>query len=187
MTLLSLPTLTAPEIYVIGDVIIHEKAVVASGAILQAAPGYQIVIEEGACVGMGSVITASQGTITLGKGAILGAGVLMAGSGSIGNHACVGTASTLWNTSVEAMAVVAPGSLLGDVSRQVTAETLQIEDNLPPVAEILSTIPVEDDPWQEPSPIVPPREKTPVVGQVYINRLLYTLFPGRQSPPNGSG
>jgi carbon dioxide concentrating mechanism protein CcmN len=196
MTLLSLPMLASAEIYVIGDVIIHASAVIAAGSILQAIGENQVIIEEGACIGMGSVITASQGQIVIGKGVILGAGVLIVGAGKIGNHACIGSGSTLWNASVEAMAVVSPGSLLGDLSRSPTSElpkaNAKTNGKVPASAidpQILTS--EASDPWQDPpsEPVPnagsdPPlvRTKSPVVGQVYINEMLYALFPGRKPP-----
>lgn len=195
MTLLSLPTLTSPEIYVIGDVIIHDGAVVAAGSILQAQLGYQIVIEAGACIGMGTVINASEGEIFIGQGVILGTGVLIVGSGRIGNHACIGSASTLWNTSIEALTIVPPGSLLGDRSLAKSSESQANNHNgkVPATASNPMKSPsLESDPWAEDStseslvpdpPEIPKTtSKEPVVGQVYINQMLYTLFPGRQPP-----
>lgn len=186
MTLLSLPALTPPEIYVIGDVIIHDRAVVAAGSILQATQGHQIVIEEGACIGMGTVITASEGDLVIGKGVILGAGVLVVGSGRIGDHACIGSASTLWNSSVAAMAIVPPGSLLGDRARSITEETSTSNGNIPEAMqqETMFTAEEDGDPWQEPiSEVSPSPSHSPVIGQVYINQMLYSLFPGRKPPP----
>lgn len=187
MTRLSLPALTATEICAIGDVVIHEKAIVAPGTILQATAGNQILIEEGVCVGMGCVIAASQGNIILSRGAILGAGVLLAGKIAIGKQACIGAASTLWNVSVEPMAIVAPGSILGDGSRQAT-----VEKSVTPAEEIpgFEASSADTDPWTEEESQripLPQTSKAPVVGQVYINQLLYTLFPGRQPPPGDSG
>ena len=54
-----LPLIQPPsrsEVSVIGEVIIHQGAVVAPGTILQAAPNCRIVIHSGACIGMGSLI-----------------------------------------------------------------------------------------------------------------------------------
>jgi carbon dioxide concentrating mechanism protein CcmN len=173
MSRLSLPALTPTEIFVVGDVIIHEKAIVAPGTILQATAGNQILIEEGVCIGMGCVIAASQGNITLAYGTILGAGVLLAGAIAIGKHACIGATSTLWNVSVEPMAIVAPGSLLGDGSRQVTVEKPITPIEMPAV----EALPMDADPWEtevSPNGNVPTPAKAPVIGQVYINHLLYT-------------
>lgn len=120
MSVLSLPTISHTQIYVSGDVMIDETAAIAPGVILQATGNGKIIIKAGACIGMGVVLTANQGTIEIGEGAILGAGVLIVGSGKISDRACIGTASTLIDTSVESRECVAPGSLLGDTSRPET-------------------------------------------------------------------
>ncbi|MBR8826492.1 MAG: hypothetical protein DSM107014_01065 [Gomphosphaeria aponina SAG 52.96 = DSM 107014] len=128
------------EIYTVGDVTIHSEAIIAPGVILQAAPGSKIVIRSGACIGMGVILKAYQGTLTIESGVILGAGVLVVGFGTIGKNACVGTASTIFNASVDSMAVLSPGSLIGDTSRQVgelkEAENVNsVKEKVPPPTE----------------------------------------------------
>lgn len=118
MSVLSLPATGNSKIYVSGEVDIDETATIAPGVILQATDQGRIIIKAGACLGMGTVLTANAGSIEIGEGAILGAGVLVVGYGKIGDQACVGTASTLIQTSVAALAVIPPGSLFGDDSRQ---------------------------------------------------------------------
>ncbi|PNW36047.1 UNVERIFIED_CONTAM: transferase [Euhalothece sp. KZN 001] len=118
MSVLSLPATGNSKIYVSGEVDIDETATIAPGVILQATDQGRIIIKAGACLGMGTVLTANAGSIEIGEGAILGAGVLVVGYGKIGDQACVGTASTLIQTSVAAMTVIPPGSLFGDDSRQ---------------------------------------------------------------------
>jgi carbon dioxide concentrating mechanism protein CcmN len=113
-----LQTRAAPA-HVSGDVSIHPNAAIAPGVILQAAPNSRIVVAAGACIGMGAIIEAHEGTIEIQQGAVLGAGVLAIGRGTIGEYACVGAATTIWNTSVAAMEAIAAGSILGDRSRSV--------------------------------------------------------------------
>jgi carbon dioxide concentrating mechanism protein CcmN len=129
MSVLSLPKTGHTQIYVSGDVIIDETAAIAPGVILQATANGRIIIKAGACIGMGTVLTANQGTIEIGEGAILGAGVLIVGSGKISDRACIGTASTLIETSVNAMEVIAPGTLLVDSSRQETLSSPPASNN----------------------------------------------------------
>ncbi|MCU0532898.1 MAG: hypothetical protein MUD14_03255 [Hydrococcus sp. Prado102] len=107
------------NIYVSGDVTIDESAVIAPGTILNAAPDSRIVIRAGVCIGMGTVLNASGGAIEIEEGAVIGAGVLAIGNVQIGDRACIGTATTIFNASVEKMAVIPSGSLIGDMSRQV--------------------------------------------------------------------
>lgn len=232
------------KIYVSGDVIIHDSAVVAPGTILQAAPNSRIVIGAGACIGMGVVVNAYQGAIEIETGAVLGSGVLILGTGKIGKNACVGSLTTILNASIDAMAVINAGSLIGDSSRQVTIETEtvngngtaqqanfsefnlpeKIEEKLPsqpasPPNNQQSVVELESDPWNsdhkdekqpqynsdtvlsnhqatasqpatetqvevtpQPSDMDSTEQlnQAPVVGQIYINQLLLTLFPERR-------
>jgi carbon dioxide concentrating mechanism protein CcmN len=219
MSLPPVQPISRSEFYVNGDVTIHESAIVAPGVILRAAPNSQIIIGAGACLGMGTILTAYQGVIVIGAGAILGTGVLIVGQGEIGENACVGSTTTIFNASVEAMTIVPSGSLIGDTSRQITIEVkacrfadpagIASEPEMPSLPEpepVVSQAPetstleeraVETvaspwdteeraaetvaSPWQtteKASTPVPPTE-TSVVGKVYINQLLVTLFPER--------
>ncbi|PSF38030.1 carbon dioxide concentrating mechanism protein [Aphanothece hegewaldii CCALA 016] len=195
-------TISTSDIFVNGDVTIHESAVVAPGAILQAAPDSRIIVEEGVCVGMGVILNAYQGDIEIKSGAILGAGVLIIGHGEIGHNACIGSTTTILNTSVEAMTVIPAGSLIGDRSRQAILTAELIEENDQPSLEMLngSELPVTEafpDPFLEEADVsienqppttakteTPPAIEGPVVGQVYINQLLFTLFPERRNQNN---
>ncbi|MDH6066844.1 transferase [Chrysosporum ovalisporum APH033B] len=105
--------------YISGEVTVHPSAVLAPGVILQAAVNSKIIIGPGVCIGMGSIIQVSEGILEIEAGANLGAGFLMIGKGKIGANACIGSATTVFNCSVEAGAVIAPGSILGDTSRQI--------------------------------------------------------------------
>lgn len=211
-----LPLIHSPthlEIRVIGDVTIHEGAVVAPGTILQAAPNCRIVIQEGACIGMGTLINAYQGDICIESGAMLGAGVLIVGQGSIGQNACIGASTTIINASVEPETAIEAGSLIGDTSRtfseELSGEKQEIKskpngsigdrngsppsDNKRDQEKPMMVEEVEDL-WAEPeteidetpknlpqtTPPAKPQNQT-VVGQVYINQLLCTLFPERQA------
>jgi carbon dioxide concentrating mechanism protein CcmN len=176
------------EYFVSGDVSIHETAVVAPGVVLQAAPNSQILIGEGSCIGMGTVT--------------LGPGVLILGRVTIGHGTCVGTTTTIINTSIEPLTMVAPGSLLGDTSRAWQPETVSPPSEIPSPWDteegVDDSLPVPELPVEiEPEPELPSepaiatefvaavdtalKEKQPVVGQVYINQLLITLFPERQT------
>lgn len=113
--------------YVSGDVTIDPSAAIAPGVLLIADANSRIVIAAGACIGMGSIIDARDGTLEIETGAVLGAGVLVVGQGKIGANACIGSATTIFFDSIAARQVVPPGSLIGDSSRQIivplTAET----------------------------------------------------------------
>ena len=96
-----------------GDVVIDPSAVIGAGVILQAAPHCQIKIGAGVCIGMGAILNASQGNVEIEAGVVLGAGVMIIGAGTIGENACVGASTTILETTVAPMQVIAPGSLLG--------------------------------------------------------------------------
>ena len=194
MRLPAIRPITYPEVYISGNVTIDESAIIAPGVILRAASDSSIVIKAGACLGMGSILTASGGNIEIEEGVIIGAGVLVLGSGRIGANACIGSATTIISSSIETHAVVHAGSLIGDPSQD---STITIETPATSLSEEKAT-----DPWSSdastsveveeiPTPtVVTPSEqpknnaKNPVVGQVYINQLLVTLFPERQSIKN---
>ena len=116
--------------YTSGEVIIHPSAVLAPGVILQAAVNSKMIIGPGVCIGMGSILQVSEGILEIEAGANLGAGFLMVGSGKIGANACVGSATTVFNCSIEPGIVIPPGSILGDTSRQLEdAQQLESSTN----------------------------------------------------------
>lgn len=216
------------EIRISGDVEIHPSASLAPGVILQAAASSRIVIGADVCIGMGVIINACQGSVEIGDGAILGSGVLIIGESKIGNNSCIGTSTTIFRQDIKSMAVVEPGSIIGDLSRPATPneeqgnnidqqqqeQGSQSDQNAPgidqqeqeqeeqgsqsnhktpgldnnivtdkhpkppaenteiPQVETMSKYPVE-------------KSKDPVVGQVYINELLITLFPHKKDSSSG--
>jgi carbon dioxide concentrating mechanism protein CcmN len=198
------------QILVSGDVVVDEGAAIAPGVILQADPDSRISIAPGVCIGMGAILHARQGTLTVEAGAILGAGVLVVGAGTIGQNACIGAGTTSIDPKIDRMQIVQAGSLIGDNSRQIPADS-----PAEPETPATSAPPVEPPPVE--SPIEPPAEPTaesppagepsptaaqtapaapaaaeeppapsggvPTIlyGQAHINRLLGTLFPHRQA------
>ncbi|MFB2771761.1 transferase [Pelatocladus sp. BLCC-F211] len=143
--------------YISGEVIIHPSAVIAPGVILQAAPSSKMIIGSGVCIGMGSILKVHEGTLEVETGANLGAGFLMIGSGKIGANACIGSATTVFNCSVEPGQVVAPGSVLGDNSRHLSdafAVTEKIQQPQPSTTNPASSpedmdILEQEDLWNE--------------------------------------
>ena len=205
------------DIRVFGDVEIHPTASLAPGVILQAAPNSRIIIGADVCIGMGVIINACQGAIEIEAGAILGSGVLIIGKSKIGNNCCIGTSTTIFQENVAPMAVIEPGSLVGDASRQVEVEREPANNNYqnyrPPARSVKSDLngsnaskngratesqsTVSQGYSQgstsadgvETSTAPVKKSKVPVVGQVYLNELLVTLFPHRKnsdSNPNNS-
>ncbi|MEA5512983.1 transferase [Nodularia sp. UHCC 0506] len=115
--------------YTSGEVIIHPSAALAPGVILQAAVNSKMIIGPGVCIGMGSILQVSEGTLEVEAGANLGAGFLMVGQGKIGANACVGSATTVFNCSIAPGTVIPPGSILGDTSRQLE-DTKQLDSSI---------------------------------------------------------
>ncbi|NEO88383.1 MAG: carbon dioxide concentrating mechanism protein, partial [Spirulina sp. SIO3F2] len=118
-----------PHVRIIGDVHIDPTAAIAPGTILHAAPGCQIILSGGVCLGMGVIIKAYGGQIQLDEGVSLGPGVLIMGPSHLGSNACIGGMSTLWHTTIEALAVIPAGTVVGDPTRQVNL--LQIDSERP--------------------------------------------------------
>ena len=158
----------------IGNVTVHPSAAIAPGVLLQAEKDSQIMIAANVCIGMGSVLHAYGGLIEIQEGVNLGAGVLILGSSKIGSFACIGTSSTVIESSVASRKIVPPGSLLGDQSRSMTDESTT------PGASAN-----KNSAWsQESSPSSYSSESsngggTPVAGKDYVNSILATLLPHR--------
>ena len=196
------------QIFLSGDVVVNEGAAIAPGAILQAEPGSRLSIAAGACIGMGVILHAREGTLEIAAGAILGAGVLVVGAGTIGANACIGAGTTLINPAIDQMQILPAGSLIGDTSRQVAAEpTAEAETSAPetpaaaapaveppahraidPPAPAQTQPPTPPETAPDPPPETaanpppqPPEVPTILYGQAHINQLLGTLFPHRQA------
>ena len=194
------------QILMSGDVVVNEGAAIAPGVILQADSGSRISIAAGACIGMGVILHAREGTLAIEAGVILGAGVLVVGAGKIGANACIGAGTTLIDPCIDQMQIMPAGSLMGDTSRQASASATAAaptaaptspetpEATTPPVAPLIeppspAQTPPQTAPETTPEPpestaAEPPQPgETPTIlyGQAHINRLLGTLFPHRQA------
>ncbi len=170
---ISIRPTTHSDVYISGDVMIEEGAAVASGVILRAAPGSQIIIKSAVCIGMGTIVNACGGIIEIGEGSILGANVLLVGKGTIGANACIGSSTTIFNSSIESSTVILAGSLIGEVN---LVEPVQEKEPETWTQEVTEPITVNTEVLEE-------QGTSSVVGQIYINQLLLTLFPGRQPSP----
>jgi carbon dioxide concentrating mechanism protein CcmN len=179
---LQLRPISTSHFYISGDVTIQDGVAIAPGVLIQADSNSRVIIKTGACIGIGSILHAHQGTVEVGEGANVGAEVLLIGQVTIGANACIGSATTIFNSSIEWGQVVPPGSLIGDASR--SAAELQATDTVTyPAAEepqndqTTSAVPViESIVVEEP---VKPVESSGmnVYGQVYVNQLLVKMFP----------
>ncbi len=205
MTLpLQLPS-TEHQARIVGDVVIAPSAAIAANVLLQANPGCKIVIGDGVCIGSGSVIHAHKGAIEIEQGASLGTVVLLFGQVKIGASACIGTGTTIFNTTVEAFQVIPANSLVGDTSRSLSPEE-QAEQEA--VAKAPDPNPVQPTPPQPrsqtdigqpptPTPPAAPESSEPatdvpvpsttepataesaalVYGRNHVAHLMKTLFP----------
>lgn len=194
------------QILMSGDVVVNEGAAIAPGVILQAEPGSRISIAAGACIGLGVILHAREGTLEIGAGVILGAGVLVVGAGTIGTSACIGAGTTLINPCIDQMQIMPAGSLIGDTSRQASAEATAAAPTAAPTSPETpeATTPPVTPPIEPPAPAQTPPQTAPetatdapestaaeppqpgetptiLYGQAHINRLLGTLFPHRQA------
>jgi carbon dioxide concentrating mechanism protein CcmN len=196
MHLPPLPLSSNYYIYTEGEVSIDPSAAIGSGVILRAATDSKIIIGAGVCIGIGSILTASQGILEVEAGANLGAGVLVVGQGKIGTNSCIGALTTIWNASIEPWQVVPPSSLIGDSGRQIPTISLATNSHATntPIPSAASTTGKESLNGQVPTPKTMVSDTTDanltelqadastsvtegVSGQGNLNRLLKTLFP----------
>ncbi|NJP09368.1 MAG: hypothetical protein HC866_07685 [Leptolyngbyaceae cyanobacterium RU_5_1] len=192
---LQLQPISTSHYYISGDVTIQAGVAIAPGVLIQADPESCIIIKTGACIGIGAILHAHNGTLEIGEGANIGAEVLLVGQVRIGANACIGAATTVFNSSVEWGQIVPPGSLIGDFSRQ-PAELRATNTVIYPASKPESTpgaaIPaVPSEPGNETKTVIgnssslenPTQQGINVYGQVYVNQLLVKLFPNRPSDP----
>ena len=212
LTRSSLPALVSDaHFYISGNVTVHPSAAIAPGVMLQADPDSHLILAAGVCIGIGCVLHAHQGTLELEAGVTLGSGVLIVGRGKIGANACIGAMTTIIDSSVPAKEMVAPGSLIGDRSRQVVIveastpyeqspaspsphpineqNTQQVDQpsgsaptEAPNVAEPETTAP-EPAEQSESDPASESKTVRVVYGQTYVQRMMVAMFPHR-SPLN---
>jgi len=206
MHLSLLPPTSGHAAYLCGDVTVSERAVLAPGAILQAAPGSCIVIEEGVFIGAGASLTACGGTIAVRAGAIVGPNALIFGRSTVGAGACVGAAATVCEADVAPGAAIAARALIGDPTRQPAAAGTSADAEppaappAPPAPETTapdSVAPPAEPPAPEPAPeeaVASEAAETStngsapaapgggvVYGRRYVEQMMVSLFPHRQS------
>jgi carbon dioxide concentrating mechanism protein CcmN len=112
MNLQPLHPIDEVQSWIYGDVRVHPTATIAPGVLLQADPGSTIDIAAHVTIGMGSVVHARSGVVTIDQGANLGAGVLLLGAVHVGSHASLGASVTVVDQAIARNQVVAPGTLL---------------------------------------------------------------------------
>jgi carbon dioxide concentrating mechanism protein CcmN len=155
---------------------VHPTANVATGVMLHADDGSQLVIGAGACIGWGCVLHAHNGTLVIGTGVILGMGTLVIGNSQVGDYACIGPASSVINSSVAARAIVPPNSLINAGQKSpVVEEIKQVEPKPEPVVAPVDLPVAPTTPKATESLAVVSPLSTPVYGKKSLERLLATL------------
>ncbi len=162
---------------------VHATANIATGVMLHADAGSQLVIGAGACIGWGCVLHAHSGTLVIGTGVILGMGTLVIGNSQVGDYACIGTATSIIDSAVAARAIIPPNSLI-NTSAAATPAPLPTEPAIEePTADITKSsvettptdLPVTPAP-EAPDPVaLAPPLQAPVYGKKSLERLLATL------------
>ncbi len=99
-----------------GDVTVHPTANIASGVLLYANPGSQLIIGVGACIGAGCILHAHTGTLFIGDGVILGMGTLVFGATQVGERSCIGANSSLIDVSIAPNTILPANSLIDSYS-----------------------------------------------------------------------
>jgi len=171
--------------YISGEVMVDPSAAIAPGVLLQADPNSQIIIGAGVCIGMGAVLHAHDGILEIQAGANLGAGVLVVGKGKIGANACIGSATTILNHSIESGQVVVSGSVIGDSSRSVEPPAADSTTASPPVeATVNAASQPEEQETAKNQPVPESSNNTGaqvVYGKDSLRQLMSALFPHSQS------
>ncbi len=140
----------------------------------------------------------------IGEGANIGAEALLVGQVSIGKNACIGSATTIFNSSVASSVLIPPGSVVGDLSRPPdelkTDELKTVDTVLYPAAgsaHPTEPSPMPPDPRQSAASTLitnseatnsePSAQSLHVYGQVYVNQILGKMFPHHAiHPPSAS-
>jgi carbon dioxide concentrating mechanism protein CcmN len=120
------------------------------------------------CIGTGSIVHAAKGNLEIGAGVCLGRGVMIIGTGSIEQNACIGSGTTVLDPQIEEGAVIAPGSIVGDRSRGEVSvvNTADLPISPPPtpvVAPVVEPEPTLEQLWDTTDAWdTQPTEKPPV-------------------------
>ncbi len=175
-----------------GDVTVHPTANIASGVLLHADPGSQLVIGVGACIGAGCILHAHTGTLFIGDGVILGMGTLVFGATQVGERACIGADSSLIAVSIAPNTVLPPNSLIDSYSLSTEytnahpEQDVRVQEVGDPVISAAINEPQQSDPKESvgvplpPVPTIPVAPivlsiNTPIYGKAGLERLLATL------------
>jgi carbon dioxide concentrating mechanism protein CcmN len=157
-------------VHLSGNVSIDPTAAIAPGVLLQADPDSILTIGAGVCIGTGSIVHAAKGNLEIGAGVCLGRGVMIIGTGSIEQNACIGSGTTILDPQIEEGATIAPDSIVGDRSRGEVSvvETEDLPISPPPTPVVAPPVVEPDlsleqlwdttDAWDTQPPAPPPVE-----------------------------
>ena len=189
MSALSLRELNELRFYVSGNVTVHPDASIASNVLLQADPDSHLIIGARVAIGPGSILHAVQGTLSIGDDVTIGTQVLLIGTGSIGNGACIGAFSTvLSQIKVDKQGIVPPRSLIGDESRAVSLD--DGEPDQPSTSSDSSSATASDSNSpvaSEAAPVAKPVQRTLVYGKASVEKLIQVMFPARSYDMDTNG
>ena len=159
-----------------GNVSIDPSAAIAPGVLLQADADSRITIGAGVCIGAGTIVHATGGNLDICMGVCLGRGVLIIGSGTIEQNACIGAGTTILDPQIEAGAAIATHSLIGDFSRgEVSVVDNPTEPPATPSAAPAPTAAWDtEDAWNAPVvnpsvPVDPPPPATSTIATIAID------------------
>lgn len=124
--------------------VVHDTALIATSAQLQASAPHRIEIGAGVVIGEGCWLHACSGDIIIESGAVLGVGVLIVGWSKIGALSIIGSAVTIFEAVIDSGVTIATHSVRGLPERDISlvspvADTFQEVDNL-------------TDPWDDADP-----------------------------------
>lgn len=180
--------------YTVGQVEIAPDVVIAPGVILSAEPGHCLYIAAGVCLGASVIIQACWGDLRLEADVCVGSGTLIMGQGLIAQGACIGSETTIINPAIAANNTIAPGSLMGDRSRQPANPELQSSSKSAAAKSVEEAAQTHQAPSQPPpanpdvaADSVGLTSFSHVYGKQQVNQLLNALFPERQSLNNSNG
>lgn len=187
---LQLHPISTSHYYTSGDVTIQAGVAIAPGVLIQADPESRVVIKAGACIGIGVILHAHDGVVEIGEGANIGAEALLVGQVQVGAKACIGAATTIFNSNVESGQIIPPGSLIED-TRHLVQELKATDTVVYPDSESVhaslsnennsaanaTESSVTDLSMTDAADENSQASEINVYGQVYVNRMFVRMFP----------
>lgn len=175
--------------YIGANVEVGPDVAIASGAVLEAAPGSRLVLERGVCIGSQVVVHAYGGNLILEAEVNLGKGVLLLGAGTVGAKTCIGAESTLINPKVEAEQVIPARSLFGDPHRSQELDDSPKAEANSQNGKVPHNATVEAEAEKSAESEVQSDSTTSngaVYGRAQVAQLVQTLFPYRNATMSDS-